>query len=432
MLAANENIFNALDGASARRRNLFNGGASLFFFSVWFINFSSTPINNINNTLLQICFVMAVIACLKLPAHFGLVTVLALFFSGSLVLSSLLMQAADFSMVAWLRAAECITAVLFGFALYRWFFVESKAAWYLSGATALAVYGYFSLLIFYGLSLDDPAHHDWVSASPLFPNIRHLGHYLCVGMVCMAWAALASTGRWAWFFLSAFLLATSLMMWSGGRGASLAALLGISLLLPAFPWRKNRKRWSALLACMPLALLLSEWFVAGTGDAMGWLSAWHNSAESRSLEALSSGRLSIWSDVAHHIAQRPWLGWGGEAFFRLDIRHGMLHAHNGPLQLLLEWGFIGAIGISSLIACVVFTGGYQYWLACRCEVPRHPLQGMAHGLAQSMALGLALTGALLVLSLVDGVFYFSGTMAFLAAGCGMVVAAEHAFAHKPV
>jgi O-antigen ligase len=432
--AANVGVFDVEGATNTRRRTVFNCAAAIIFFALWFINFSSPPVNNINSTLLQICFVMAVITHFQLPARLQLATVLALFFVASLALSTFsalmlsrpLAQAhghelsVGVGVVIYIRAAECASAVLFGFAVCRWFFLEAKAAWYVSGAMAAAVQTYFLLLIFYWLSLDQPRLHDWVAGLPLFPNIRHLGHYLCVGMVCSAWGFLAASSRRRWFFLPSFFVTTTLLMWSGGRGAAVAAVMGMVLLLPAFPWSSKARHWRVLLLCMPLALLLSECFVAGTSAALGWLSVFHNAAATHSLEALSSGRISIWRDVVEHITQRPWLGWGGEAFYRLDIRPGMLHAHNGPLQLMLEWGLLGSALLGALMASVLFKGGRQYGAAHTVVAPQT--------LGLGLGLGVALAGALLILSLVDGVFYFSTTMALLAAALGVVAAStqQHA------
>ncbi|HEY6445622.1 MAG TPA: O-antigen ligase family protein [Acidobacteriaceae bacterium] len=64
-----------------------------------------------------------------------------------------------------------------------------------------------------------------------------------------------------------------------------------------------------------------------------------------------SGRTAIWAQVAHFIFQRPWFGYGYDAFWRgmtgpsLEIDaavHFIVeHAHNGFLEIALELGLAG-------------------------------------------------------------------------------------------
>lgn len=66
-----------------------------------------------------------------------------------------------------------------------------------------------------------------------------------------------------------------------------------------------------------------------------------------------SGRAAIWAQVAHSIAQRPFLGYGYNAFWRgmqgpsfqiaASVHFIVVHAHNGFLEIALELGFAGFI-----------------------------------------------------------------------------------------
>jgi hypothetical protein len=85
-------------------------------------------------------------------------------------------------------------------------------------------------------------------------------------------------------------------------------------------------------------------------------------ARLREGDALCSSRLTLWSNVLHLIAKRPWLGWGwGELdyahFFTLydgprfcDI---LDNAHNLPLHLAVELG---------VPVAVAFCGGVAWWV----------------------------------------------------------------------
>jgi O-antigen ligase len=60
------------------------------------------------------------------------------------------------------------------------------------------------------------------------------------------------------------------------------------------------------------------------------------------LTASWGARTQIWSYAADRIAERPFLGWGLDAS-RLFGERIPLHPHDGPLQLWLELGVIGAL-----------------------------------------------------------------------------------------
>ena len=86
-------------------------------------------------------------------------------------------------------------------------------------------------------------------------------------------------------------------------------------------------------------------------------------ARLRSGDALCSSRLTLWGNVLHLIAQKPWLGWGwGE----LDYAHFMTlypgarfcdildNAHNLPLHLAVELGLPLAVLAASASAWLVW------------------------------------------------------------------------------
>jgi exopolysaccharide production protein ExoQ len=70
-------------------------------------------------------------------------------------------------------------------------------------------------------------------------------------------------------------------------------------------------------------------------------------------------RLHIWQFAAARIAERPWLGWGLDSSRALPGRNEIviengralqLHPHNAPLQVRLELGLPGALGLAAVVA----------------------------------------------------------------------------------
>jgi len=82
-------------------------------------------------------------------------------------------------------------------------------------------------------------------------------------------------------------------------------------------------------------------------------------AERRDLSVSIYHRAAIWQFVAERIEEKPLLGWGLHASRSMPgakelVARGAeilpLHPHNGPLQLWLELGAIGAVLGAALLA----------------------------------------------------------------------------------
>ncbi|ARJ66493.1 hypothetical protein WV31_12845 [Magnetospirillum sp. ME-1] len=113
-------------------------------------------------------------------------------------------------------------------------------------------------------------------------------------------------------------------------------------------------------------------------------------------------RLLIWHFTNDHVAERPWRGWGLDGarelpggngagiIYQYDAEHDRLlsypqqllplHPHNGPLQIWLE---IGGIGAALVAACLV---GLM-WSAIRSV---EPTVGALRGAAMTTALSVSL------------------------------------------
>jgi len=133
-----------------------------------------------------------------------------------------------------------------------------------------------------------------------------------------AWLALpmaAGTALLAQHFLSdAPVLAVGLAMATGGlvlvwpRSAPKALGLGVA----------------TLILVMPLLILAARMLGLGQHLPVSW-----------------AQRVGYWTYAMERIADHPWRGWGLDAS-RAFSPHIQLHPHNGPLQLWLELGMLGA------------------------------------------------------------------------------------------
>ena len=103
----------------------------------------------------------------------------------------------------------------------------------------------------------------------------------------------------------------------------------------------------------------------------------------------SSGRVEIWIDTINLFLARPWTGWGEGSVIWLVSFKGMnfAHPHNMPLQMLQSWG--------APAACAAFYLIGRLWFALQ-------RRGAQNGWMLPLLMAF---DALLIMSLVDGVFY---------------------------
>jgi O-antigen ligase len=170
---------------------------------------------------------------------------------------------------------------------------------------------------------------------PIRPDLalRNVGQGT-IALALLAWAVipgLQARARWAPYVLAGVtVLAAGIFGQLSPAAALPAGGLVALLVLRAGPWgaRVAGVLAAAAVMLMPSAVLLAE--------QSGWIEAVKESLP-RSWEA----RLVIWPHAAGLVADRPWLGWGLDAsrHFGLAIP---LHPHNGPLQVWLELGAVGA------------------------------------------------------------------------------------------
>jgi len=186
-----------------------------------------------------------------------------------------------------------------------------------------------------GLDMSAGHHADWQG---VFTQKNTCGR-----MMVLATAVLLADWKPTWRrFASAGLFLLVLYM-SGSRSAWLVEgailALWVALLLA-----KRVDGPSRLMAALGTVCLLPV--AMGTGYAsrstlLGWLGR----------DPTLSGRTLIWRQVWVFIAQRPWLGWGYEAFWRgtqgeafrvvAAVRFMVFHAHNGFMEIWLDLGLAG-------------------------------------------------------------------------------------------
>lgn len=283
---------------------------------------------------------------------------------------------------SWLCAAFLWATLLILNAKNRTAGATRAVAWgWLFAAVASAVIG---LLQYFGATAWADLWLNHTRVGEAYGNLRQRNQFATlvnIGLAVLLWWTttlrhtvnipfLSIKSRWK----TALLLSTAVLLGAANAASSSRTGLFQLVLLSALTWvwqrqtaiephHRLRPVYLVLLAALLAygAATIALPLLAGLDPfASG---AW---ARLRTGDALCSSRLTLWSNVLHLIAQKPWLGWGwGE----LDYAHFITlypgarfcdildNAHNLPLHLAVELGLPIAIS-----AC-----GTALWLVWRAR-----------------------------------------------------------------
>jgi exopolysaccharide production protein ExoQ len=208
---------------------------------------------------------------------------------------------------------------------------------------ALALGTVAMALCFPKLGLDASAGHhaDWQG---VFTQKNACGR-----MMVLAIAVLLADWKTSWQRVASAALFVVVMFMSGSRSAWLVEgglLVLWAALMTAKRVDRNTRVIVAFGAVVSLPLIACAVYIS-----LPALAHWMGR------DATLSGRTLIWKQVWIFILQRPWLGWGYDAFWRgtrgeafrvvAAVHFMVFHAHNGFLEIWLELGGVG-VGIFAL------------------------------------------------------------------------------------
>jgi O-antigen ligase len=230
------------------------------------------------------------------------------------------------------------------------------------------------LLQYLGLAAEFSPWVSYVEAGQAYANLRQrnqMATLLAIGLSALLWwqvqnaanaAAVQGTGLpWRAGARLAPGLAAVLLATADAASGSRTGLLQLLVLLAlGLLWKRGR----ATLVLVLLAYAVAAWVL----PRLAGLDPLHSGILGRVGEAAApcSSRLTLWSNVLHLIAQKPWTGWGwgelGYAHF-MTLYSGqrfceiMGNAHNLPLHLAAELG----------IPVAVLVCGLTLWLVLRAK-----------------------------------------------------------------
>lgn len=274
------------------------------------------------------------------------------------------------------RAPEFVLAGLFGVYLTVRFPMERqlKIFWWAMVLLAIGTVMVAYWLPSYGLDLSAGHHADWKG---VFTQKNACGR-----IMVLATAVLLAGRRWGWKQIASGVLFLLVLVKSGSRGAwALEAVLlagaGMYFLLRRCEGRIR----GALLGLLGLISVTVGLVGHAYRDAL---------MEMMGRNATLSGRVEIWHAVWPFVMQRPWLGWGYEAFWRgwtgpsfqvsAAVHFLVFHAHDGYLDLWLQTGIVGM----ALFAAVYGRAWWRVWQ----RVGRGRLEGLLWPLSVLVIVGL--------------------------------------------
>jgi exopolysaccharide production protein ExoQ len=180
-------------------------------------------------------------------------------------------------------------------------------------------------------------------------------------MMSLLSAQIASRGKiFAWLICS---IAMLLLIMTGSK-TGLLVLIVLLALIPLY----RALRWQDSLL---IPALITVILVGGTLSTM-FVGNWENILLGLGRDPSLSGRTDLWIGALDKIADRPWLGYGFQAFWHEDgggadiwkiVAYRPPHSHNGYLNMALDLGLVGLILF--LLSLAVSYGRSIQWLRAK-------------------------------------------------------------------
>lgn len=247
----------------------------------------------------------------------------------------------DFPSISRKAGVFALITTLFGLYLASRFSLKEQLriiAW------ALGIVVVFSLL--YTLVLRGSGIENGTHSGAWRGPLLHKNLFARLMLVCAfppLLAALDIRNKYRYLAFGVAGLAAALIILSTSKTA-LVIFLTLIILLPLY----RALRWSDNLA-IPFFITL---ILIGGSMATFTVASWDNLLFSLGKDPTLSGRTEIWEAVMHKIWERPWLGYGYQAFWieggESDyvwrvLRYRVYQAHNGFYNIGVEIGLLGAL-----------------------------------------------------------------------------------------
>ena len=309
---------------------------------------------------------------------------------------------------ALVRSSAWLVHLLFGLSVFhiakRRPPGESTLFW---NATVAGLCGYVFLAAVYVPQITDLSPLRWLYFGLAVINIRQIGFYAAVGCAAAVGLAVIQT-NWRGYVLS-FACASLFMglsIWSGTRGSILAVWMMAAVGTIWFRELRSPRAWITLGGSTAAGVVLSLAYPAP--NTLYGATRLMLSAQQQTIEDVSSGRLSLWAGTLRFIFQRPLFGYGeGQFHSVVPEATEFNHPHNVLLQVLLQWGFLGAV-------CFFSLGALLLW-RCNKALKTRDTRDLP---------ALLVAGSLLIMSLYEGSLFHPYPIMMIAVSMALIIASD--------
>ncbi|WP_261874035.1 O-antigen ligase family protein [Vibrio rarus] len=156
---------------------------------------------------------------------------------------------------------------------------------------------------------------------------------------------------------SMFIIHCSFIIWLGGRAAIVSLMITfIFVMIMSFIINEfSIKKVINTLSLMFLSCLVSIPFSIFPWNGMNRL--FFNMETNQTMEQFANGRFELWVDTWGFIIKQPMFGYGADAY-RFTVESGHYQPHNFVLQILLEFGIIGAMTLGGFFLILLLKSIY--------------------------------------------------------------------------
>jgi len=240
-------------------------------------------------------------------------------------------------------------------------------------AIPLSVVGVAAVMSFllYGedLTSADTASR-WMNYHPFNAHIRHTGYLITAGIGILIGFCLSGHERAAnrSAILLLLIVLFTFLFWTGGRGAALSVVFAFGT-TGLVVWLKGgsvRFLSIAFIVSLFAGLVLSELLAVFPWN--GVLQMVLRSVQSQDLGQLSTGRIDIWRSAWDSVKDHLGFGLGPHGYWFMPNRIFGVQPHSVVLQFLVEWGVVGALLFTTLMAIGFYQGLREHVLDVRSNM----------------------------------------------------------------
>lgn len=267
-------------------------------------------------------------------------------------------------LLALMTYAEHVTLLLFAVALHamcdRYAWLKPVLLWLI--VLGFAAFFVFMLIHYFPSAETFSGRYFITSMTGIgFRNIRHFGYYGGIALLVSIGLASYLSGAGKSLAYAACIIVASLawmlLFWVGGRGPLVALLVPFPLFLLVVANDANAiKPVMFVLITLVVGALLS-YLLPGGYDFHSLLGRFSvTGVEGGAAEAinnLSSNRLTIWRACVEDVMSNPLFGLGQNNYIYGcgdRVAPGSSQPHGSHIQLLLDWGIVGAIFFVAFIS----------------------------------------------------------------------------------